>query len=270
MRITLNDGRSKPQPGLGTWPLPSSEAAAMVASALRAGCRAIDTAAVYANENGVGEGIHAAGVPRSDLFVTTKLAPAEQGFDPALRAVHDSLQRLGLDEVDLYLIHWPAPQSEVRLSTWRALIKMREAGLARSIGVSNFTEAHIQELIDQTGVTPAVNQVELHPAFQQRRLRALHDRHAIVTESWSPLARGNILGDPVIASVAAMHHRTPAQIILRWHLDNGLSVVPRTRSPEHWRQNLDVLNFQLDSGDIEKMKNLDDPKGRIGPDPDWG
>jgi|SRR5579871_88603 len=269
MPVVLNDGRTMPELGLGVWPLSSAQAADVAAAALRLGYRSIDTAANYDNEEGVGAGIRAAGIDRRELFVTTKLRAEVQGYDPALHALEGSLRRLGLDEVDLYLIHWPAAHESVRIATWRALIRMRDEGRARSIGVSNFTRLHLEQLIEATGVAPAVNQLELHPRLQQRALRQFHIHHGIATESWSPLARGQVLDDPTVAALALKHGRSPAQIVLRWHLDNGLIAIPRTRSVARLKENLEVSSFRLEPDDLLRMAALDDPRGRIGPDPDW-
>lgn len=268
MRILLNDGRYKPQLAMGLWPLSSADACAAVSEALRLGWRAFDTAARYDNEEGVGDAIRAASVARDEIFVTTKLPPEDQGHDAALRGLDDSLRCLGLDHVDLYLIHWPARHGDVRASTWRAFVKMKEEGRARSIGVSNFSIAHLQQLIEETGIVPAVNQVELHPRLQQRRLRAFHAEYGIATECWSPLARGQALGEPTVAALALKHDRSPAEIVLRWHLQSGLIVIARTHSPARLKQNLQALDFELDDDDMASMATLDDRHGRIGPDPE--
>jgi 2,5-diketo-D-gluconate reductase A len=243
--------------GAGLWPLSSAEAAEVVAEALRLGWRAFDTAALYDNEEGVGMAVRAASVPRREIFVTTKLHPEQQGPDAALRGIDGSLRRLGLDHVDLYLIHWPPPLAHARASTWRALAAIRQQGLAHSIGVSNFSVAQLRELIDETGIVPAVNQVELHPWMQQRRLRAFHAEHGIATECWSPLARGTALDEPTATAIARKHGRLPAQVLLRWHLDNGIVPICRSRSPAHLAQNLDVLDFHLDAADLAALDALD-------------
>jgi 2,5-diketo-D-gluconate reductase A len=266
--ITLNDGHAMPQLGLGVWQTPADEAADVVRTALEAGYRHVDTAAIYGNERGVGEGLRTSGLARDQVFITTKLWNDRQGYDEALTAFDRSLERLGLDHVDLYLIHWPAPRKDRFIDSWRALVKIKEDGRARSIGVSNFQPHHLERIIGETGVTPAVNQVELHPRWQQRTLRAFDQRHGIATESWSPLGQGQLLQDREIARIADKHGKTPAQIIIRWHLDSGLIVIPKSVHPDRIRQNADVFDFRLDDEDMAAIAALDNPQGRIGPDPD--
>lgn len=265
--ITLHDGNTIPQLGLGVWQTPSDVAVNAVKTAIAAGYRHIDTAAIYGNEEGVGEGIRAAGVPKDPIFVTTKVWNADQGFDATLKAATTSLKRLGLDHVDLYLIHWPAPQKNLYVETWRALIRLKEEGKARSIGVSNFAVEHLDRIIGETGVRPVLNQIELHPRFQQSALRKAHADRGIATQSWSPLGQGTLLADPAIASIAAKHGRTPAQVIIRWHIDNGLIVIPKSVTPSRIVQNFDVFGFALDAEDMADIAKLDAPDGRIGPDP---
>ena len=265
--LTLNDGRVMPQLGLGVWQSPREVTAQAVRSALAAGYRSVDTAAIYRNEAEVGEGVRASGLDRAEVFVTTKLWNEDQGYDKALRAIDASLQRLGMDYVDLYLIHWPAPGLDRYLDTWRALIRLRDEGRARSIGVSNFAAPHLERIIRETGVTPAVNQVELHPRFQQAELRAAHERLGVATESWSPLGQGALLADPEVVRIAARHGKTPAQAIIRWHLDLGLIVIPKSVTPSRIAQNFDVFDFRLDAEDLAAMAALDDRHGRIGPNP---
>ena len=265
--ITLNDGVEIPQLGLGLWQTGAGEAAEVVAAALETGYRHLDTAVIYGNEEGVGQGIARANVPRDELFVTTKVWNDAQGFDATLRAARQSLARLRLDYVDLYLIHWPAPRRGLYVETWRALIRLREEGLARAIGVSNFEPEHIEQVIAETGVTPAINQIELHPRFQQRALRAFHAERGIVTESWAPLGRSRFFDDPVIVRLAAKHGRTPAQIVIRWHLDEGLVAIPKTVRRERLRENFDVFGFALDARDRADLATLDRADGRTGPDP---
>lgn len=265
--LTFNDGRAIPQVGLGVWRTPNDVAVTAVRTALEAGYRHVDTAAIYENETGVGEGIRAAGLPRDELFVTTKVWNADQGFDATLKAADASLKRLGLDHVDLYLIHWPAPRKDLFVDTWRALVRLREEGRARSIGVSNFEVEHLDRIIAETGVTPAINQIELHPRFQQKALRAAHAERGIVTQSWSPLGQGTLLADPAIAAIAARHGRTPAQVIIRWHLDSGLVVIPKSVTPSRIVENFDVFGFKLDEADLAAIAALDSQDGRIGPNP---
>ncbi len=265
--VPLNDGRSIPAVGLGVWQTPDVSAGEAVRTALDAGYRHVDTAAIYGNEGGVGAGIRAAALPRETVFVTTKVWNSDQGFDATLRAAEASLERLKLDHVDLYLIHWPAPRKGLYVETWKALIRLREEGRALSIGVSNFGVDHLDRIIGETGVTPVLNQIELHPRFQQRALREAHAARGIATESWSPLGQGQLLSDPDIAKIAAKHGRTPAQVIVRWHLENGLIVIPKSVTPSRIRENFDVAGFRLDPADMAAIAGLDSSDGRIGPDP---
>ena len=265
--LKLNDGRLMPQVGLGVWQSPADTTADTVATAIEAGYLAIDTASAYRNEAGVGEGVRRSGVARDQLFITTKLWNENQGYDAALAAFDKSLERLGLDYVDLYLIHWPAPTQDLYVDSWKALVRLREAGRARSIGVSNFNIPHLERIVGETGVTPAANQIELHPRFQQPELRAYHAERGILTTSWSPLGQGRLLEDPVIAGIAAKHGKTPAQVIIRWHLDLGLTVIPKSVTPARIVSNLDVFGFSLDPADLAAIQGLDAADGRIGPDP---
>jgi len=265
--ITLNDGRAMPRLGLGVWQSPRDVTAQAVRAALEAGYRSVDTAAIYRNEAEVGEGVRASALDRAEVFVTTKLWNDDQGHDAALRALDASLKRLGTDYVDLYLIHWPAPGQDRYAETWKALVRVRDEGRARSIGVSNFAAPHLERIIGETGQAPAVNQIELHPRFQQTDLRAAHQRLGVATESWSPLGQGALLTDPVVARIAAKHGKTPAQAIIRWHLDLGLIVIPKSVTPARIAQNFDVFDFRLDAQDLADMAALDDPDGRIGPNP---
>lgn len=265
--ITLNDGRAIPQLGLGVWQASNEQAATAVRTALQAGYRHVDTAAIYDNETGVGEGIASSGVKREEIFVTTKLWNDAQGGDSALKAFDQSLKRLKLDYVDLYLIHWPAPRKDRYVESWKTLVKLQKDGRAKSIGVSNFTPEHLDRIIAETGVTPVLNQIELHPRFQQTALRDAHAKRGIATESWSPLGQGKLLTDPVIGAIAAKHKRTPAQVIIRWHLDSGLIVIPKSVTPSRIQENADVFGFRLDADDMAKIAGLDAANGRIGPDP---
>ncbi|MYX38848.1 MULTISPECIES: aldo/keto reductase [unclassified Streptomyces] len=265
--ITLNNGVTMPQLGFGVFQVPDADTAAAVTAALENGYRSIDTAAIYGNEAGVGQALAASGVARDELFVTTKLWNGDQGYDSTLAAFDASLAKLGLDHVDLYLIHWPAPARDTYLDTWRAFEKIHAEGRARAIGVSNFQPAHLQRIIDNSDVVPAVNQVELHPQLQQSELRAFHARHGIATEAWSPLAQGAVLSDPVVTGIADRLGRTPAQVILRWHLQLGNVVIPKSVTPERIRQNIDVFDFALSDADIAAITALDSGT-RIGPDPD--
>ncbi|MGI5254953.1 aldo/keto reductase [Actinacidiphila glaucinigra] len=265
--ITLNNGVTMPQLGFGVFQVPDADTAAAVTAALENGYRSIDTAAIYGNEAGVGQALAASGVARDELFVTTKLWNGDQGYDSTLAAFDASLAKLGLDHVDLYLIHWPTPARDTYLDTWRAFEKIHAEGRARAIGVSNFQPAHLQRIIDNSDVVPAVNQVELHPQLQQAELRAFHARHGIATEAWSPLAQGAVLSDPVVTGIADRLGRTPAQVILRWHLQLGNVVIPKSVTPERIRQNIDVFDFALSDADIAAITALDSGT-RIGPDPD--
>ena len=266
--LRLNDGNDFLQFGLGVWQVPNAEAAGVVTTAIEAGYRAIDTAAGYNNEEGVGAAIAASPVPRRELTITTKLRNEDQGYDQTLRAFDASMKRLRLEQLDLYLIHWPLPQRGAYLDTWRAFIKLREEGRIRSIGVSNFTPAHLTRLIEETGITPVVNQIELHPRFQQKKQRAFHASKGIATECWSPLGQGTVLTDPTIGELAKKYGKTPAQVIIRWHLDNGLIVIPKSVTPARIRENIAVFDFELAAEDIDRIDALDDASGRIGPDPD--
>jgi len=265
--LKLNDGNAIPQLGLGVWQVPNNEAARCVKEALAAGYRLIDTAAIYGNEAGVGEGLRASGLGRKELFITTKLWNDRHGYDEAQQAMDDSLRKLGLAYVDLYLIHWPVAGSDKYLDAWRALVAMKEDGRARSIGVSNFPQAQLQRLIDETGVVPAVNQVELHPGFAQKALRAFHAEQGIATESWSPLGQGTVMQDQTLVRLADKYGKSAAQVTLRWHLQNGLIVIPKSVTPARIRANIDVLDFELSADDMAAIDNM--PEGaRLGPDPD--
>ena len=265
--VKLNDGRSIPQIGLGVWRADDAQAAEAVRTALQAGYRHVDTAAIYGNEAGVGEGIRTSGVKREEIFVTTKLWNDAQGSDSALKAFDASLKRLGLDYIDLYLIHWPAPRKGLYLDSWRALIRLKQQGRVKSIGVSNFMPEHLDRIIGETGVTPVLNQIELHPAFQQSALRAAHAKHGIVTQAWSPLGQGQLLNDAVLQAIAAKHKRTPAQVILRWHMQSDIVAIPKSITPSRIRENFDIFGFTLDADDLARIAGLDSKSGRIGPDP---
>lgn len=265
--IALNDGARIPQVGLGVWQTPNDEAAPAVKAALSAGYRHVDTAAVYENEEGVGEGIRQSGIDRSEIYLTTKLWNTEQGYDQTLKAFDASVKRLGTDYVDLYLIHWPSAHRGLFVDTWKAFVKLKEEGRAKSIGVSNFYPEHIEKIIAETGVTPVINQIELHPDFQQREARAFHEKHGIATQSWSPLGQGKLLGHSAIADIAAKLGRTPAQVIIRWHIDNGLVVIPKSVTPSRISENFKVFDFKLSAEDLDTLNGLDDAGARIGPDP---
>lgn len=265
--LTLNNGVPMPQLGFGVWQVPDDEAATAVATALEAGYRSIDTAAIYQNERGTGQAVAASGIPREELFVTTKLWNSDQGYDATMRAFDASLEKLGLDHVDLYLIHWPLPSKDAYVDTYRAFEKIHADGRARAIGVSNFLPEHLDRLIGETSVVPAVNQIELHPQLQQTASREAHARHGIATEAWSPLGQGKgILEVPAILAIARKHGRTPAQVVLRWHLQLGNVVIPKSVTPSRIRENIDVFDFTLDEEDLAAIAALDENR-RIGPDP---
>jgi 2,5-diketo-D-gluconate reductase A len=265
--IRLNDGRAMPQMGFGVWRISNAEAKSAVAGAIQAGYRSIDTASIYGNEEGVGEAVRSASIPREELFITTKVWNDRQGYDSTLCAFDESLARLRLDHVDLYLIHWPVAGSEAYRDTWRALVKLQQDGRAKSIGVSNFMVPHLQRVIDETGVTPAVNQIELHPRFQQKALNAFHKANGIATECWSPLGQGRLLSDETLTVIGRKYGKTPAQVVLRWHLDNGFVVIPKSVTPSRIRENIDVFDFKLDADDMRAIERLDSGSGRVGPDP---
>jgi 2,5-diketo-D-gluconate reductase A len=265
--IELRGGVEIPQLGFGVFQVPPEKTAEATTRALLAGYRHIDTAAAYGNEAGVGQAVHAAGLDRDEVFVTTKCFNDSHGFDQSQRALKDSLDQLEMEHVDLYLIHWPVPSQDRYVGTWRGLIAAQEQGLARAIGVSNFQPAHLARIIDETGVTPAVNQIELHPRLQQPGLRREHADRGIVTEAWSPLAKGQVLDDPVITGIAEAHERTPAQVVLRWHLQLGNVVIPKSVTPERIEENLAVFDFHLSEPEMEAIQALDVGE-RTGPDPD--
>ena len=266
--ITLNNGVTMPQVGFGVFQVPSEATRAAVASALEAGYRSIDTATVYGNETEVGEAIAQSGVPRDELFVTTKLWNADQGYDETARAFEKSLRKLGMDYVDLYLIHWPLPEVDRYRETWQAFEKLHADGKIRAIGVSNFQPHHLDRLAESSDVVPAVNQIELHPYLQQAEARRYHSEHGIVTEAWSPIGQGKgLLEDASIAEVAGKHGRTPAQVVLRWHLQLGNVIIPKSVTPSRIRENLDLFGFSLDDDDMATLGAVD-RDGRIGPNPD--
>lgn len=265
--IALNNGATVPQLGFGVFLVPPGETERSVTAALQTGYRHIDTASAYRNEGEVGAAVAASDVPRDELFITTKLGNPDQGYDEALRAFDASIERLGLDHVDLYLIHWPMAGRDRYVDSWKALLKIAEDGRARTVGVSNFQIPHLQRLIDETGVVPAINQVELHPNLTQAPLRAFHTEHGIATEAWSPLARGALLQDPAIGKIAAKHGRTAAQVILRWHVQIGNVVIPKSATPSRIAENFDLFDFVLDAEDVAGIEALNTDT-RIGPDPD--
>ena len=265
--ISLNNGVAMPQLGFGVWQVPDAEAAKAVGLALEAGYRSIDTAAIYENEEGTGRAVAASGIPREELFITTKLWNSEQGYDSTLRAFDASLDKLGVDHIDLYLIHWPVPSKGAYVDTYKAFEKIYADGRAKAIGVSNFLPEHLTRLIEETSVVPAVNQIELHPQLQQAELRAFHTQHGIKTEAWSPLGQGRgLLEVPTVVAIAQKHERTPAQVVLRWHLQIGNVVIPKSVTPSRIQENIDVFGFELDDEDMSALAALDEGK-RLGPNP---
>jgi len=265
--VRLNDGTSIPQLGFGVFQVPPDETRGAVETALASGYRHIDTAAAYRNERGVAAGIAASGLPREEIFVTTKLWNTEQGFDSTLAAFERSLEALDLDHVDLYLIHWPTPARDLYLDTWRAFERIHAEGGSRSIGVSNFRIPDLERLQREAERMPTINQIELHPLLQQSELRAWHAANGIVTEAWSPLAQGEVLNDDTLVTIAAHHQRTVAQVILRWHLQLGNVVIPKSVTPARIRENLDVFDFELSEDDLAAIARLE-AGHRTGPDPE--
>jgi diketogulonate reductase-like aldo/keto reductase len=266
--IKLNNGVEMPQLGFGVFQVPDAETTAAVSAALHAGYRSIDTAALYGNEAGVGKALAASGLDRDELFITTKVWNSEQGYDKTLRAFDASMKKLGLEQLDLYLIHWPTPARDLYVETWKAFEKLYADGRVRAVGVSNFQPAHLERILDTGGTVPAVNQVELHPYLQQVGVRAFDAKHEIATEAWSPLAKGgNLLSEPAIVALAEKHGRTPAQVVIRWHLQLGNVVIPKSVTPSRIRENIDVFGFTLTNDEVASLSTLD--KGeRTGPDPD--
>lgn len=265
--IKLRDGNMMPQLGLGVWQASIEEARHAILEALKVGYRSIDTAAVYKNEEAVGQALHETDVPREDIFITTKLwNDAQQN---AQQALETSLKKLQLEQVDLYLMHWPCPEKDRYVDAWKQMIALQQQGLIKSIGVCNFHESHLKRLIDETGVTPVVNQIELHPMLQQRTLHAWNALHQIQTESWSPLAQGGegVFDQEIIRHLAKKYGKTPAQIVIRWHLDSGLVVIPKSVTPARIHENFQVFDFRLDKAEISEITKLDSGK-RLGPDPE--
>jgi diketogulonate reductase-like aldo/keto reductase len=265
--LPLSSSEQIPQLGFGVFQVSPRETEEVVATALSVGYRHLDTAAAYRNEAAVGEAVHGSGLDRDEIFITTKCWNDDQGYEQAKRACRASLERLELSHLDLYLIHWPVPAHDLYVETWKAFIELQSEGLVRSIGVSNFQPAHLERLIAETGVTPSINQVELHPYFQQVGLRREHERLGILTEDYSPLGQGLELEDAVIVEIAQEHDRTPAQTIIRWHLQLGNVVIPKSVTPARIAENFEVFDFELSEAQMEAIAALD-AGTRIGPDPD--
>ncbi|WP_413583492.1 aldo/keto reductase [Bdellovibrio sp. HCB288] len=265
--VKLKDGISMPQLGFGVWQVSDDGAEAAVMEAFKVGYRSIDTAAIYRNENGVGRAIKNSGLARNEMFITTKLWNEDQGYDKAMKAVDSSLKKLGLEQVDLYLVHWPSPNRGLYMETWKAMVEIKKQGKAKSIGVSNFMPEHLTRIIDATGEVPVLNQIELHPKFQQKELRAFHANHGIRTECWSPLGQGQILEDAQIKEIAGKHGKSAAQVIIRWHLQNDFIVIPKSVTPSRIKQNFDVADFTLSSDEMAIIEKMDSKAGRIGPNP---
>lgn len=265
--ITLNNGVEMPQVGFGVFQVPNEETTAAVGSALKAGYRSIDTAAIYGNEEGVGAALAQSGIAREDLFITSKIWIADMGYEQTLEALDASLERLGLDYLDLYLIHWPAPEKNLYVETWKALEKLYAEKKIRAIGVSNFQPEHLEQLVAEGTIVPAVNQVELHPALQNREVVAANAQHGIVTEAWSPLAQGAMLSDETIVGIAQAHEVSAAQVILRWHLQQGRVIIPKSVTESRIIANLNLFGFKLTSDELASIDALD-RDGRTGPNPD--
>ena len=265
--IVLNDGNVMPALGFGVWQVPDDETRAAVATALATGYRGVDTAAIYGNERGTGQAIADSGLPRDEIHVTTKLWNDDQGYDSTLRAFDESMDRLGLDYLDLYLIHWQCVGAGKYIDTFRAFQKLKADGRVGSIGVSNFSIPTLEKLIDAVGETPAVNQIELHPLLTQTALREFHLAHGIATEAWSPLGSGRVLGNETIGAIAAEVGKTPAQVVIRWQLQLGNIVIPKSVKPQRIRSNFDVFGFELTTAQMQTVSGLDAGE-RTGPDPD--
>lgn len=265
--ITLNNGVTIPQLGFGVFQVPDEQTTKVVLEALKAGYRSIDTAAVYGNEGGVGKALAQTDIPREQLFITSKVWNSDQGYESTLKAFDETMSKLGLDYLDMYLIHWPTPEKKLYVETWKALEELYAQKKVRVIGVSNFQPGHLEDLINQSSVTPAVNQVEVHPAMQNRNVIAADREFGIATEAWSPLAKGEVLGEKPIQDIADKYGKTPAQVVIRWHLQEGRIVIPKSVTPARIAENLDVFDFQLTAEDMKSIDGLE--RGyRTGPHPD--
>lgn len=266
-RVTLSDGNKIPQIGLGVWQVDPAITERVVVDGIKAGYRSIDTAEGYQNEEGVGAAIRKAGVPREELFITSKLRNGGHARDLALKSFDETMEKLGIEQIDMFLIHWPVPSQGKYVEAWKALIELQKQGRIKSIGVSNFNPDHIEKLVAETGVTPVVNQIELHPTFQQVRSRPFYRENNIAVESWSPLGSGADLKNPVLGEIANKHGKSIAQVIVRWHLQEGFIVIPKSIHAGRMQENIAVFDFELDAGDVQRIRGLDDPKGRVGADP---
>ncbi|QDH16679.1 aldo/keto reductase [Swingsia samuiensis] len=262
--IVLNDGHEMPQLGLGVWRMPESETAQVVRKAVEIGYRLVDTAYLYRNEQAVGEALK----DRPDVFLTSKVWNDSQGYDETLRAYEKSTKLLGRSILDLYLIHWPMPDQGLYVETWKALVELKKEGRVKSIGVSNFQPDHLKRIMDATGVAPVVNQIEVHPSFQQRDVRAFNTQHHIYTEAWRPLGKGNVLDNPVVVGIAQRVKKTPAQVVLRWHVQNDLIVIPKTVNEERLKENFSIFDFELSREDMQAIAQMDRADGRMGAHPD--
>ncbi|MFI6576431.1 aldo/keto reductase [Nocardiopsis sp. NPDC050513] len=265
--VTLGNGVRMPQLGFGVWQVSDDAVVDAVTTALEAGYRSIDTAAAYGNERGVGEALSRSELDREDVFVTSKLANPDQGYDHTLRAFDATLERMRLETLDLYLIHWPLPQRDLYVPTWKALERLYADGRVRAIGVCNFQASHLERVMEEGGITPMVNQIELHPLLIQRPMREFDAKHNIITEAWSPLGQGKLLDHPTVVAIAEQLQRTPAQVLLRWHIQLGNVVIPKSVTPERIRSNFRIFDFELSEADMDRVTGLD-AGSRFGPDPD--
>jgi len=266
-KVTLRDGNVIPQIGLGVWQVDPAITERVVTDGIKAGYRSIDTAEGYGNEEGVGAAIRNAGVPRTELFITSKLRNGGHARDLALKSFDETMKKLGIEQIDMFLIHWPVPSQDKYVEAWKTMVELQKQGRIKSIGVSNFNPDHIERIVGETGVTPVVNQIELHPTFQQVKNRPFYKEHKIAVESWSPLGSGSDLKNPAIGEIANKHGKSIAQVIIRWHLQEGFIVIPKSIHADRMQENIDVFNFELDAGDMTRIRGLDDPKGRVGADP---
>lgn len=266
-KVTLHDGNVIPQIGLGVWQVDPAITERVVTDGIKAGYRSIDTAEGYDNEAGVGAAIRNAGVARSELFITSKLRNGGHARDLALKSFDDTMKKLGIEQIDMFLIHWPVPSQDKYVEAWKVFVELQKQGRIKSIGVSNFNPDHIERIVGETGVTPVVNQIELHPTFQQTKNRPFYKQHNIAVESWSPLGSGADLKNPAIGEIANKHGKSIAQVIIRWHLQEGFIVIPKSIHANRMQENIDVFDFELDTGDMTRIRGLDDPKGRVGADP---